>query len=204
MKTFGAALVVALLFQGGALADTKSAGGSKKPSAARESDAMPKTPELQRFAALVGTWHTTGSMMKSPMGPGGKMEGTTTCSWFEGGFFLECHSDDSGAMGKNRGIEMFGYDANKKTYTYSAFASNGMHQESRGKVEGNTWTWTSEENMGGKKMKGRFVVIEESPDKNTMSWSISPDGKTWSELFKGEWTRAKSAEKATKAPAKKK
>jgi hypothetical protein len=192
MKRLGTALVVGFLLQGWALAaPAKGKEEAKKPAASHEAAMPAPSPEIQRLASFVGAWHTTGDMQKSPMGPGGKMEGTTTCSWFEGGFFLECHSDDSGAMGKSRGIEMFGYDANKKTYTYSAFASIGMHEESRGTVEGNKWTWTSEENMGGKKMKGRFIVIEESPDKNTLSWSISPDGKTWSELFKGEQTREK-------------
>jgi hypothetical protein len=49
--------------------------------------------------------------------------------------------------------------------------------------------------MGGKTMKSRFVVTQTSPDRNHMSWSISPDGQTWSELFSGDESREKSTPK---------
>jgi hypothetical protein len=49
--------------------------------------------------------------------------------------------------------------------------------------------------MGGKKMKSRFVLVQESPDRNKTSWSISPDGQTWSELYSAIETREKTPPK---------
>jgi hypothetical protein len=62
----------------------------------------------------------------------------------------------------------------------------------------------SELKMGGKKMKSRFVVVEETPDRHRMSLSISPDGQTWSELFSAEETREKAAPKAESKKSRKK
>lgn len=158
---------------------------------------MPKpAPEVQKLASFAGTWHLTGEMMKSPMGPGGKMTATEHCSWFAGNYFLTCHVEGTGPMGKSTGLEMFGYNADDKVYTYTSFDSMGTHETATGTVDGNKWTWTNEQKMGDKTMKGRFVVTQVSPDENTMSWSISPDGQTWSELFKATEKREKATKKA--------
>ncbi len=158
---------------------------------------MPKpAPELQKLASFAGTWHLSGEMMKSPMGPGGKMTATEHCSWFAGHYFLTCRVEGNGPMGKSTGLEMFGYDANDKVYTYASFDSMGTHETATGTVDGNKWTWNNEQKMGDKTMKGRFIVTQVSPDENTFSWSISPDGETWSELFKATEKREKGTKKA--------
>ena len=158
---------------------------------------MPKPgPELQKLAAFAGTWRMTGEMMKSPMGPAGKMTATEHCSWFAGNYFLTCRVEGNGPMGKSTGLEMFGYNADEKVYTYTSFDSMGTHETATGTVDGNKWTWTNEQKMGDKMMKGRFLVTQVSPDENTFSWSISPDGQTWSELFKATEKREKGAKKA--------
>jgi hypothetical protein len=104
--------------------------------------------------------------------------------------------EGSGPMGKSTGLEMFGYDANDKVYTYTSFDSMGTHEVATGTVDGNKWTWNNEQKMGDKTMKGRFIVTQVSPDENTFSWSISPDGETWSELFKATEKREKETKKA--------
>jgi hypothetical protein len=141
-------------------------------------------------------------MQKSPMGPAGKTEATETCSWFEGEFFVVCHTSGTTPMGKSAGMSIFGWDADHKTYTYFSIDSMGMASSAKGKIDGNTWTWSNEEKMGGKTMKSRFVVagVSGSPPDVLVDF---PDGQTWSELFSGSETREKAA-KNEKAPKKKK
>ena len=154
--------------------------------------------ELQKLSSFVGTWHMTGEMMKSPMGPGGKMTATEHCSWYAGNYFLTCHVEGNGPMGKSTGMEIFGYDAQNKVYTYTSFDSLGMQEAATGTVEGNQWTWTNELKMAGQMVKSRFLVTQVSPDENTFSWSMSPDGKTWSEVFKATDKREKGKKPAEK------
>jgi hypothetical protein len=108
--------------------------------------------------------------------------------------------EGNGPMGKSTGMEIFGYDAQGKVYTYTSFDSLGMQEAATGMVEGNQWTWTNERKMAGQMMKSRFIVTQVSPDENTFSWTISPDGKTWSEVFKA----TEKGEKGAKKPAAKK
>jgi len=188
-KIPGVALILVLSLSAAALADDAKKMEMPKPA-----------PEVQKLAPFVGTWRMTGEMMKSPMGPAGKMTATSRCSWFAGSYFLTCRVDGTGPMGKTAAIEMFGYDSNDKVYTYTSFDSMGTHETATGTLDGDKWTWSNEQKMGDRTMKGRFVVTQVSPDENAFSWSISPDGQTWSELFKATEKR----EKVAKKPAAKK
>jgi hypothetical protein len=162
--------------------------------------------EVRRLGELAGTWKLEGQIQKSPMGPGGKSSAISKCAWFDGEFFLVCRAEGTSPMGKTSGMSVLGWDPERKVYTFFTIDSMGMTSTARGTVDGKTWTWSSEEKMGGKKMKSRFVLVQDTPDRNKTSWSISPDGQTWSELFSGEETREKVAPKVEpkKAPKKKK
>src|ERR1700688_2226441 len=102
MKRSWLAPVLALAISGAAFADEAKSKEVPYPSR-----------ELQKLSSFVGTWHMTGEMLKSPMGPGGKMEATEHCSWYAGNYFLTCHVEGNGPMGKSTGMEIFGYDAQK-------------------------------------------------------------------------------------------
>ena len=210
MKRIAAILGVMVLSTGisngaGAKASEKTKSDDKGKKTESSKPARAPFAELRRLGDMVGTWKMSGQMQKSPMGPGGKTTAIETCAWFEGEFFVVCHTTGTTPMGKTAGMSIFGWDADHMTYTFQSIDNFGMASTAKGKADGNTWTWTNEEKMGGKKMKSRFVVVEETPDHKTMSWSISPDGQTWSELFSGEETREKAAPKGEpkKAPKKK-
>ena len=173
----------------------------KTPAAPSPPSAPAPGPETKRLGDFVGTWKIEGEMQKSPMGPGGKTSATTTCAWFDGGFFLVCHVEGMTPIGKTKGLEIVGWDGDKKGYAFTSIDSVGMSTVATGTVAGNTWTYVNDQKMGKATMKSRFVLVQESPDRNRMSWSISPDGKTWSELFRAEETRVKEARKTAK-PAK--
>jgi hypothetical protein len=64
---------------------------------------------------------------------------------------------------EDHGTGYLGYNPEDKVYTYHEFSSDGETVDARGTVDGDTWTWTSEEKMQGKVMKGRFIEKITSP-----------------------------------------
>jgi hypothetical protein len=153
---------------------------------------MPKpTPELKKLDLFAGSWNMSGEMKPGPMGPGGTMTETETCKWMEGEFFLVCQSDFKSSMGNGTGTAYMSYDPNDKMYTYDAFNSMGEAEHAKGTVDGDTWTWSSEEKMGGQTTKARFTVKMSSPNAYTFKFEMSPDGTAWNSVMEGKATKQK-------------
>jgi hypothetical protein len=190
--------IAVILALGAAVSGVASGAGTRKQTDSprkTETAAPAPGPEIKRLGELAGTWKLDGQIQKSPMGPGGKTSAISTCAWFDGDFFLVCHAKGTTPMGNTSGMSVLGWDPDHKVYTFSSIDSAGMASTAQGTVDGKTWTWRSEEKMGGKKMKSRFVLVQETPDRNKTSWSISPDGQTWSELYSAIETREKTPPK---------
>ncbi len=131
------------------------------------------------------------------MGPGGKWTGKDHNTWSFNGFFLTMNSTGSMAGAPMKSVAYFGYDPEKKVYTYHGFDSMGMASESTGTVKGSDWTWTNRETHGGKTYDGRFLIHEESPTAYTMKFDVSEDGgKTWKTMMDGKATKAAAAKPA--------
>jgi hypothetical protein len=115
-------------------------------------------PELKKLDFMAGDWTSEGDMKPGPGMPGGKFSISSHTEWMEGNFFLVEHSNaDMAAMGKFKELAVLGYDPDRKVYTYHAFSSMGQDETSAGTVDGDTWTWLSDEHFGGMTMKGRFT-----------------------------------------------
>jgi len=158
---------------------------------AQEQMEMPKAPELKNLDYFAGTWSITGEMKPGPMGPGGKMTETEQSKWMDGGYFLESHIDYKSSMGNGTGISFLSYDANDKMYTYDEFNSAGEAVHSKGMLQGDTWTWTNDEKMGGQTMKGRFTMKILSPTSYTFKFEMSQDGTNWNTILDGTATKQK-------------
>ena len=154
--------------------------------------ATPKAgPEQQRLHYFIGQWKNDGEMKPGPFGPGGKFSSMDEAQML-GDFFLVTHSKGTGPMGPMTEMATMGYDAKQKAYTYDAFNSIGEHEKSTGHVSGKTWTWTSDEEIGGKVMKMKFILNEASATSYTYKLDTSTDnGKTWANLMEGKATKVK-------------
>jgi hypothetical protein len=155
---------------------------------------MPKPgPELKKLDVLVGTWTLDADMKPGAMGPGGKVTETEKCEWMEGNFFLACQIDyKSTAMGNGSGASYMGYSTDDKAYTYREFNSWGEFADSRGSVDGDTWTWTSDEKMGGMAMKSRFTMKITSATSYNFTFEMSQDaGAKWTLVMDGKATKGK-------------
>ncbi len=163
------------------------------PTLRAQAPAAPKPgPEVQKLAYFAGRWNQVAEMKPGPMGPGGKMTATSSCEWFPGGFFLVCRGDGTGPMGENHGLGILGYSTERKRYTYYGIDNSGMNGDmSYGQFTGDTWTWEGESLMGGKPVKGRYVMKVASPDSYSWKWELSVAGGPMTAVAEGSETRAK-------------
>lgn len=153
---------------------------------------MPKPgAEQKKLDLFAGSWTLDGTMKPGPMGPGGNMTENEKCEWMEGNFFLVCHSDFRSSMGNGTGFSVMGYSSEDKAYTYREFNSYGEFDDSRGMVDGDTWTWTNDEKMGGTTIKGRFTMKILTPTSYNFTFEMSQDGKTWNTVMDGKATKTK-------------
>src|ERR1022692_1460746 len=143
-------------------------------------------PEVKKLDTFVGTWTLDGTMKPGMMGPGGSMTENEKCEWMEGGFYVVCHSEYKSSMGNGSGLSVMGYSTDDKAYTYREFNSFGEFDDSRGSLDGDTWTWTNEEKMGGMTMKGRFTIKITSASSYNFTFDMSPDGTKWSTVMDGK------------------
>ncbi len=148
-------------------------------------------PEHKKLEVFAGSWILEGDLKASEMGPGGKMTENEKCEWMEGEYFLVCHTDFKSSMGSGTGISVLGYSTDDKVYTYREFNSWGEFDDSVGSVNGDTWTWTSDEKMDGKVMKGRFTMKITTPTAYTFTFEMSPDGKDWKTVMDGKASKSK-------------
>jgi len=180
--------VVRVIACTGALVCAQLVAGAQAPPAA------PKpAPEHQRLGYFVGQWTGEGEMKPGPMGPGGKMTSTDNCEWFDGHFAVICHSEGKSPMGSFKGLGILSYSPEEKVYTYYSVDNTGMTMATvpHGTVQGNTWTYTDDSMMGGKKVKSRVTIKEESPTAYTFTMEMQgPDGK-WMPMMASKNTKTK-------------
>src|SRR5262249_36576090 len=80
---------------------------------------MPKPgAEHKKLGYFVGSWKMAAEMKPGPMGPGGKINGTSNCAWFDGHFAVVCKDSSSGAMGNGKGMGVLAYDMGDGMYEY--------------------------------------------------------------------------------------
>ena len=157
---------------------------------------VPKTPEPRpeekRLAYFVGRWTREGEMKQSPFGPAGKFSTADHNYWLPGHFFLVLRSAGKGPIGPINELTVMGYSAEEKAYTYDTFENTGEHEVSKGTVQGDTWTWTSQFEVQGKTIKARFMIQEVSPKMYTFKYDFSTDGgSTWTNTAEGEALKMK-------------
>ena len=161
-------------------------------AAAQMPEARKPGAEEKNLAYFAGDWKLDGNLKPGPMGPGGKFTGSEHDEWMPGGFFLVSHSQGSSAMGEETGLAIMGYDPEKKVYTYDAYNNRGEAEHATGTFDGTTWTWNSNMTMGGKTLKGRFVLRQNSAATYTFKFDMSEDGNNWMNIMEGRGTKGKA------------
>jgi hypothetical protein len=135
-------------------------------------------PEHKRMERMLGQWSYQGEAKASPLGPAGKITGSETCEWFQGGFGVVCRTKGTGPKGPMTSMSVMSYDAARKAYTYYAISSLGDNIFVRGNISGNVWTFEDTMQAEGQTMKVRATVTEESPTVSVFKLEVGPaDGQ---------------------------
>jgi hypothetical protein len=148
-------------------------------------------PEHKRLERGVGQWNYQGEAKESPMGPAGKITGSETCELFQGGFALVCRSKGTGPKGPTTGLNVTSYDEAQKSHTYYAISSQGDNIFVRGHIKGNVWTFEDTIDVGGKPMKLRATVTEESPTATAFKLEAGPADGQMMLIEEGKSTKVK-------------
>ena len=161
-------------------------------AAAAQGGQPPKPgPEQERLGYFVGKWTAEGEVKPGPMGPGGKVTSSDNCEWFEGNYSVICHSEGKSPTGPMKSVGILGYSPEEKVYTYYGVDNSGMTMASvpKGTLKGDTWTYTDEGTMGGKKYKSRVIIKELSPTSYNFKMDMQgPDGK-WMPMMETKNTK---------------
>jgi len=197
-KTFALSLVTCL-----ALASAVRAEEEKK--AEHKMEMAKPGPEHEKLGYFVGSWKVAGDMKPGAFGPGGKVTGTSDCKWFAGKFSVVCNDASTSPMGSSKGLGILSYDKNDKKYEYYAIESTdmmGKAERAEGEVQGDNWVYTSEDQIAGKTMKGRYTMSNMKKDSYDAKYEMSEDGNNWMTVMEIKYTKqGGGAKDASAAPA---
>lgn len=156
------------------------------------------SPELKKLGYFVGTWITRGAIAPGPWGDGGKFSWKETTKWMTGRFFLVGHWNfnmpaDLGGCGEE--FFVIGFDTRQSVYTFDAFSSQGRHQISTGTSSADTWTWTSDGFLDGRRVQQKMTMRILSRTSYTLTFAVSMDGTTWLPFMQGKAKKKKARKK---------
>jgi hypothetical protein len=152
---------------------------------------LPKsTAEHQRLAAFVGNWTIEGEMKAGPTEARGRITATDRSAWVPGNFFVQRLYEGKSPMGEGRGLEILGYDAVRKVYTYNTFDSVGTVGSGTMTVKGNTWTTLGTLTSGTNVMRDRCTLdFGSGATTLRIDCEVSTDGTSWMPAFHGKATK---------------
>lgn len=173
-------LVGAMALLGVVTLHPQEAGGPPKPG-----------PEHAKLGFFVGKWASEGELKPSAYSPGGKYAFTEECEWLTGNFAIICHSEGQLNGVTAKGVSIMSYDAGEGKYIYFESNSAGENTYSKGMVNGDTWTWTNEEQMGGKTIHGRFTLTRLNDDSASYKFELGAGSDPLAVIMEGKQTRVK-------------
>jgi hypothetical protein len=152
---------------------------------------MPKPNENhQKLQQLVGTWIGEETMNPSPWGPGGQATGRYECRIdIDGLFAIQDYVQEKAGKVTYRGHGIFGWDGEKKTFTWYWVDSLGTvpAAPSRGQWVGDTLQFEHEP-VG--ELRGRYTYKFMGLDRYQFSIENSQDGgKTWFTFMVADYRR---------------
>jgi Protein of unknown function (DUF1579) len=145
-------------------------------------------PEVANLAYFIGQWTVEGAIFPGPWGAGGKFGWADTTEWMAGKFFAVGHwkfTMPAELGGDGEELFIMGYDSQQRIYTFDAFSSHGLHQVSKGRLNGDTWIWDSEGVQGGGLARQKMTMRMLSPTRYTLKFEISNDGGKWVTFMEG-------------------
>ena len=148
------------------------------------------TPQHQRMGYFAGNWTAEGMMKLSPNGNPAPFSLKETGEWVTNGFFLETRTSMKSPLGHINSVRVMGFNPEDGLYTYNVYNSLGEHQMATGKLQGNTWTWTSEQKLNGVVTQARYTITTVTPDSYTFKQEVATPKGGWATVMEGKASRA--------------
>jgi hypothetical protein len=127
--------------------------------------------QLQNLDWIVGDWVYEG-----------ENSGTWECEWL-GEFYVVCDEEFTNEEGNSfKAVEVFGYDANQRMYTYQRFFSTGAHQTANAFKRGDFMLFNLTGRMAGFR---RFFLTLDSPTVMRFRWETASGGGAWEVTSEG-------------------
>jgi len=157
--------------------------------APQQASAPGVTPQHQLMGYFAGDWTAAGTSRISPKTPAAPFTLKEHGEWVTDGYFLETKTSMKSELGTVNSQRVMGYNVEDKVYTYNVYNSLGEHQVALGHINGNTWTWESEEKLNGLIIKGRYTIVETGPNTYTFKSEVADPKGGWVTVMEGKATR---------------
>lgn len=100
---------------------------------------MPPNP-VSKLEVFIGTWNTTGNVLKTDVNPGGTLIATDSYRWLHGGRFI-VHDVDARFDGKpTRSMEVIGLHPTRKELFATSYDDQGVSEHFKVALSGRRWT----------------------------------------------------------------
>ena len=98
------------------------------------------TNKMSRFEIFIGTWNTTGEVLKTDSSPATTLFATDIYRWLPGNQFIIHDVDARFGLQPTRSMEVMGYDSKKKRYIARSYDDQGASEEFEVRLNGKKWT----------------------------------------------------------------
>ena len=143
----------------------------------------PATPEIGKLARYLGVWQYEGAD-RNPLS-GGPVRCDAQRRLISGGYFVESHRECETPRGRLSQVEVFGYDFQRRVYTYWGFSSRSVSTYTSPNIDGNLVIWTGTGASQGNRCTETFVSgLQASTDKcetttdGGATWVLRAEGKS--------------------------
>jgi Protein of unknown function (DUF1579) len=143
------------------------------PAAASPTSPAQTSAEQRRLLDWIGTWNVAADVNASPFGPSGKTTGVDRVERGPGDAAAVFHTTLTTPLGTSTSLSTFTYDTVTKAYAFHAIDSVGGITRGRGRVDGKTWTWSTETHVNGQAITGRDVTRFTSASRYTWTFELA-------------------------------
>ena len=138
---------------------------------------------MSRLEIFIGTWNTTGEVLKTEGAPGSTLSGTDTYRWVPGKHFIAHDADARFDGNPTRSMEVIGYDLTSKKYLARSYDDQGVSELFEVALKGKNWTIIGQ----SVRFSGKF---DAENNKLTGLWKLKGKKAGWQPWIKLKLVRA--------------